>query len=167
MDKNLINNKTTITKSFLPLFSFEKTKRYLNIKIKINDIEEIEWKLFSLTDSLGLVTKSEEIFYRVPKGQLKICFEHPGKNIGELISISPTDNKSFGKLFYLLESRISTLPEAGQFRHTLNLCLEELAIIRKKRKSYIFGSIKFYLDNIECLGDYYLDIEIYPEEEEK
>nr|CAD2176817.1 unnamed protein product [Meloidogyne enterolobii] len=143
------NNNKIILKSFLPLFRFAQTKRYLSVKIKVNDEEEaMQWKLFSLTDSLGLVTTSEEIFYRVPKGQLKIRFAHPGKDIGELISIS---------------ARISTLKEAGQFRHTLGLCLEELAIIRKKRKTFILGSVNFHLDIVDGLGTF-LDIEIHPQE---
>uniref|UniRef100_A0A915MBN6 Uncharacterized protein n=1 Tax=Meloidogyne javanica TaxID=6303 RepID=A0A915MBN6_MELJA len=117
------NNNKIILKSFLPLFRFAQTKRYLSVKIKVNDEEEaMQWKLFSLTDSLGLVTTSEEIFYRVPKGQLKIRFAHPGKDIGELISISVQsssidhDSKALGKFLHFFEARTSTLKEAGQFR---------------------------------------------------
>ncbi|KAL7073045.1 hypothetical protein ACQ4LE_008333 [Meloidogyne hapla] len=168
MDNNKkICLKNITTKSFLPLFRYAQTKCYLSIKIKINDEEGMQWTLFSLTDSLGLVTTSEEIFYRVPKGQLKIRFAHPGKDIGELISISvqnPIDNdKSMGKFVHLFEARTSTLKEAGQFRHTLGLCLEELAIIRKKRKTYILGSVNFHLDIVDGLGTF-LDIEIHPKE---
>jgi len=38
------NNNKIILKSFLPLFRFAQTKRYLSVKIKVNDEEEaMQW----------------------------------------------------------------------------------------------------------------------------
>ena len=150
--------------------SGQQTKRYLSVKVRVQSEEAIQWALFALTDSLGHLTTSEEIFFRVPQGQLKLRLAHPGKDIGELISFRtcppstadiPTAKAKMAATPNFFECRISKVPEAAQLRHTLNLCMEELAVIRKKRRTFNLGPVNFHLDSVEGL-DSFLDIEIHP-----
>ena len=83
--------------------------------------------LYALTDSLGRMTSSEEIFFRVPQGQLKLRLSHPGKDIGELIAYKrhPTADLPATVPHFFVEARTSTVAEAAQLRashtsHTLS-----------------------------------------------
>jgi hypothetical protein len=90
-------------------------------KISFQTFIKFSKALFALTDSLGRLTNSEEIFFQVPKGEMKLRLAHPGKDIGELISSRkcPLEIINGGKTsitpdFY--ETRTSPVAEAGQLR---------------------------------------------------
>ncbi|KAI3415350.1 hypothetical protein GPALN_004962 [Globodera pallida] len=149
-----------LPKSAIPVV----TTRFVTAKVRVEDEEAMQRSLFTLTDSQGLLTDSEEIFFRVPAGQLKLRLAHPGKDIGTLISSSCQQiNRQLAYKLNIWEVRISEVSTgSNQLRHTLALALEELAILRKKRRTFTLGhAAHIHLDNVEGLGSF-LDIEINP-----
>ncbi|KAL3076016.1 hypothetical protein niasHT_032613 [Heterodera trifolii] len=148
----------------LPNSAITVSKRFVTAKVRVEDEETMQRSLFTLTDSQGLLTKLEEIYFRVPAGQLKLRLAHPGKDIGSLIASSRqqiTHNQSY-KL-NILEVRVSDVSAgSNQLRHTLALVLDELAILRKNRRTFTLGhSVHVHLDDVEELGTF-MDIEVHP-----
>lgn len=47
------------------------------LKARVDNCEQMESAIFELTESLGLVTSQEDIYFDVPHGQLKLRIVHP------------------------------------------------------------------------------------------
>uniref|UniRef100_A0A0M3ITX2 CYTH domain-containing protein n=1 Tax=Ascaris lumbricoides TaxID=6252 RepID=A0A0M3ITX2_ASCLU len=49
------------------------------LKARVDNCEQMESAIFELTESLGLVTSQEDIYFDVPHGQLKLRIVHPNE----------------------------------------------------------------------------------------
>ncbi|MBK5114589.1 MAG: class IV adenylate cyclase [Candidatus Heimdallarchaeota archaeon] len=127
----------------------------VEVKIKVDDFEEIEFKLL---DSGALL---EEIVM-----QRDHYFQHPSRDFNE------TDEalriREDGDRFYLTykgpkfdprsKTRIELNTEITSIKnitHTLEqLGFQEVGIVPKERKIYLYNELQFCLDNVESVGLY-------------
>uniref|UniRef100_A0A915EJS3 CYTH domain-containing protein n=1 Tax=Ditylenchus dipsaci TaxID=166011 RepID=A0A915EJS3_9BILA len=129
----------------------------VTLKARVNDLEQMEWALFKLTESIGHLRTSEDIYFDVPYGQMKLRINSPRQDHGELISYKQTNN--VGPNFS--QSRVTEVSHGVQrLRNTLALSLTELGTIFKKRRVFYKGNICIYLDEVENLG-VFVDIDIH------
>lgn len=116
--------------------------RTVTLKAKIDDpstLDHIESALFQLTDSIGSVRLEEDVYFRVPEGQLKLrsvkkvagprpnSLAESGKDNGELVTYRQTNN-IVGPNYS--EARVTPVGSGMQcLRRTLGLAMEELGTL--------------------------------------
>ncbi|KAI1718409.1 CYTH domain-containing protein [Ditylenchus destructor] len=128
----------------------------VTLKARVDDVEQMESAIFHLTESMGYLRFSQDIYFDVPFGQMKLRIKQPGQDRGELISYKQTNN--IGPNFS--ESRVTEVHGVQRLRNTLALSLTELGTISKKRRIYVKENIHVNLDEVEGLGCF-LDIDIH------
>lgn len=128
----------------------------VTLKARVDNVEQMESAIFHLTESIGHMRISQDIYFDVPFGQMKLRIKQPGQDRGELISYKQTNN--VGPNFS--ESRVTEVHGVQRLRNTLALSLTELGTISKKRRIYVKENIHLNLDEVENLGCF-LDIDIH------
>uniref|UniRef100_A0A915BTR5 CYTH domain-containing protein n=1 Tax=Parascaris univalens TaxID=6257 RepID=A0A915BTR5_PARUN len=119
------------------------------LKARVHNCEQMESAIFELTESLGLVTSQEDIYFDVPHGQLKLRVVHPNR-CGQLI-LHKTAVKSQSKLN---EFRITHVEDVVSLRETLGMALGEVGVIHADRRIFEKDNIVISVDTVEDLGEF-------------
>ncbi|VDN27517.1 unnamed protein product, partial [Cylicostephanus goldi] len=81
------------------------------LKARVYDMEQAENAIFDLTESLGTFFVQEDVYFKVPKGNLKLRIMHPNR-CGQLIYNS-LSKKSGHKLS---ESQVTEVEDVYSIR---------------------------------------------------
>jgi predicted adenylyl cyclase CyaB len=127
--------------------------RNIEIKARINSIEDLLLKAASVADSGPIEILQDDTFFCCQHGRLKL--RTFSKDEGELIFYRRPDQNGPKESFYL-RSRTNS-PEA--LRQVLATALGQIGRVRKHRTLYLAGRTRIHLDRVESLGDF-LELEV-------
>ena len=120
----------------------------IELKTKYPDLKLAEQKAVELDAKFVWCKKQVDSYFKVPNGRLKLR-EAEGEAT-ELISYF-RDNKYEGREsnYHLLK-----IKEGKQIKQMLTGTIGLLAVVKKKRKLYIYENIRIHLDEVEKLGNF-------------
>ncbi len=125
----------------------------IEIKARVRDAVRLRKLVEALSNAAPVVLEQEDIFFRVPRGRLKLRLLKTGE--GELIYYERADESGPTQSNYW---KVPTnAPQA--LRATLAVALGTLGVVRKKRHSYALGETRIHLDEVEGLGSF-VEIEV-------
>ncbi len=128
-------------------------RRNVEIKARVRDVARQRMLAQKLAQGEPQVIEQEDVFFRVPRGRLKLrAF---GDGTGELIYYERRDSTGPATSEY----RLSPTGDPESLRETLGAALGLGAIVRKRRTLYWSGQTRIHLDEVEGLGDY-LELEV-------
>ncbi|CAJ0607910.1 unnamed protein product [Cylicocyclus nassatus] len=134
--------------------SDKNMRQSIVLKARVYDMEQAENAIFDLTESLGTFFVQEDVYFNVPKGNLKLRIMHPNR-CGQLIYNS-LSKKSGHKLS---ESQVTEVEDVYSIRATLNAALGERGTITKKRRVFTMDDVRIYLDDVDQIG-HFIDIAV-------
>ncbi|KJH40133.1 putative adenylyl cyclase CyaB [Dictyocaulus viviparus] len=136
-------------------YDSDKTMRQsIVLKARVSDVEQAENLIFDLTESLGTFFVQEDVYFNVPKGNLKLRIMHPNR-CGQLI-FNALSKSSDHKLS---ESQVTEVEDVFSIRATLGAALGERGTITKKRRVFTMDDTRIYLDDVDQIGQF-IDITV-------
>mgnify|MGYP001123553715 CR=1 FL=1 len=122
--------------------------RNIEIKARVNSLEEIEVRAARLAQPEPVLIYQEDIFFNVPQGRLKLRKFDAAH--GELIYYERQDTLEPKESFYLR----SATTEPDELVETLSAALGLRGVVRKQRTLYLVGQTRVHLDRVEGLGNF-------------
>ena len=133
--------------------------RNIEIKARIENIEEIELKARALADRRPIVIAQDDTFFACEQGRLKLRVF--AADAGELIFYRRANQSGPKESFYI----ISPTTSPNSLREALALAYGVTGRIRKTRTLYLVGRTRIHLDRVADLGDF-VELEIVLREDE-
>lgn len=127
--------------------------RNIEIKARIENIEDLERKIIKIADSKPTEIAQDDTFFNCANGRLKLRTFSEGS--GELIFYKRTDEAGPKESFYV----ISKISEPETLRETLALAYGASGRVEKLRMLYFIGRIRVHLDRVKGLGNF-LELEV-------
>ena len=125
----------------------------IEIKARLQDIEELRDLAKELSDRPGATVSQEDTFFHTPKGRLKLRVLSPEH--GELIYYERGDSLGPKRSNYLVY--FASDPVA--LKAVLSAALGLRGVVRKRRALYQVGETRIHLDEVENLGSF-LELEV-------
>lgn len=120
----------------------------VEIKARLRDAERFRNLAKSITDQPERILHQEDLFFRVPRGRLKLRVLAP--DVGELIYYERPDHQGPKQCQY----RIYRTTDPAGLKATLALSLDPIGLVRKRRTLFMSGQTRIHLDEVEGLGDF-------------
>ncbi len=133
--------------------------RNVEVKVRLGDPDALRTRLETLTDTPAEVLDQEDVFFRVPRGRVKLRTFPDGR--GELIAYARADDPGPAVSDYHL---LRTDNPDG-----LNSFLSEMfgvrGVVRKRRLLYRIGQTRVHFDDVDGLGSF-LELEVVLSDEQ-
>ncbi|GJM43326.1 MAG: adenylate cyclase [Gemmatimonadota bacterium] len=127
--------------------------RNVEIKATLDDVVATRARAARLADGPAQVLVQEDVFFRVPRGRLKLRSFPEGP--AELIFYDRPDHEGPKTSDY----RIEPVADPVRLRAVLELACGVRAVVRKRRELFLSGRTRIHLDQVEGLGDF-LELEV-------
>jgi predicted adenylyl cyclase CyaB len=127
--------------------------RNVEIKARIERIEEIAARAAALADQGPVEILQDDTFFTCERGRLKLRALSPGE--GQLIFYRRPDHAGPKESFFVIAPTSS--PDA--LREALSLAYGQAGRVRKHRTLYLLGRTRVHLDRVESLG-HFLELEV-------
>jgi predicted adenylyl cyclase CyaB len=118
----------------------------IEVKARAPDFEKLKAGAEELSGGPGRLIEQEDVFFRAPKGRLKLRILSPSQ--GELIAYERDDDKGPKSSDY----SIVPTSDPALLKSTLSRALDVRGTVRKKRLLYLVGQTRIHLDEVEDLG---------------
>jgi len=133
----------------------------IEIKARINNVNDIRRKLVKLNASLAVEILQEDTFVNTIKGRLKLRTFSDGK--GELIYYLRNDSAEPKRSDYLVYKTY----DPGLLKKVLEFSLGIRGVVKKSRLLYFVGTTRIHLDEVENLGSFIeIEVVLKPEQNE-
>ncbi|MFH1742809.1 MAG: class IV adenylate cyclase [bacterium] len=123
------------------------------IKARVTDFAQLKTVAEKLSESPGQIIDQEDVFFRVPKGRLKLRILSP--NSGALIFYERENQPGPKQSDYT----VVRTEDPSTLRLVLESALGVLGVVRKTRILYWVGQTRIHLDEVEELGQF-LELEV-------
>jgi adenylate cyclase class IV len=133
--------------------------RNIEIKTRVDSIEEIEPKVRTLADGGPIVIAQDDTFFTCEQGRLKLRVF--AADAGELIFYRRANQRGPKESFYIISP--TTSPDS--LREALALAYGHTGRVRKTRTLYLVGRTRIHLDRVDDLGDF-VELEVVLREDE-
>ena len=120
----------------------------IEIKAKVNDLEQLKAIVEQLSDTPGVVLTQEDTFFHTPQGRLKLRRLAPDH--GQLIYYVRADSYGPKRSDYL----IATSSEPDKLKEVLTAAWGIGGVVRKQRLLYKVGGTRIHLDEVDGLGSF-------------
>jgi adenylate cyclase class IV len=132
----------------------------VEIKARLSDPEAVRRAAERLGDAPPIVLHQDDVFYRVPRGRLKL--RRSGSGTGELIHYERADEAGPKASRY----RIYPVADPAALDAVLSAALGVRGRVRKQRTLLHAGTTRIHLDEVEGLGSFVeLEVVLAPGEE--
>ena len=122
--------------------------RNVEIKVRVSDPDGLRARVETLADGPGEVLDQEDVFFRSPKGRVKLRTFPDGR--GELIAYRRPDLEGPT----LSDYHIHRTENPDGLRGFLAEALGVRGVVRKRRILYQIGQTRVHLDEVEGLGSF-------------
>jgi len=133
--------------------------RNVEVKARARDLEAVRERVDQLSNGPGTLLEQEDVFFRVPKGRLKLRLQDAGR--GQLIFYERPDCPGPKQCTYWLAGTDD--PEG--LRKVLSHAMDVVGTVRKHRTLYMVGQSRVHLDEVEGLGCF-VEIEVVLREDQ-
>ncbi len=133
--------------------------RNVEIKARIENIEDLEDKVIGIADGEPTEIIQDDTFFKCINGRLKL--RTFSEDQGELIFYKRADESGPKESFYL----ISKTSEPSTLRESLNLAYGAAGRVQKRRILYFVGRTRIHLDRVKGLGNF-LELEVVLDDSE-
>ncbi len=127
--------------------------RNVEIKARVRDVEAVRTRVEGLTATPPSILDQEDVFFRSPRGRVKLRSFPDGR--GELIAYSRSNDAGPT----LSQYRIHETENPAGLRSFLADVLGVRGTVRKRRHLYRIGQTRVHLDAVEGLGTF-LELEV-------
>ncbi len=133
--------------------------RNIEIKARIENLEELYFRAAAMADHGPTEIQQDDTFFRCAGGRLKLRAFSPTH--GELIYYHRNDQEGPKESTYFIYP--TTAPDL--LREALSLAYGQCGRVRKHRTLFLAGRTRIHLDRVEGLGNF-LELEVVLEEGE-
>jgi predicted adenylyl cyclase CyaB len=133
--------------------------RNIEIKARIENIENLERKIVGIADDGPTEIIQDDTFFKCGNGRLKL--RTFSKTKGELIFYKRVDESGPKESFYLK----SETPEPSILRESLILAYGAAGRVQKRRLLYYKGRTRIHVDRVKGLGNF-LELEVVLDDNE-
>uniref|UniRef100_A0AC35U568 Protein kinase domain-containing protein n=1 Tax=Rhabditophanes sp. KR3021 TaxID=114890 RepID=A0AC35U568_9BILA len=123
--------------------------RFVKMRAKVDNIEEMEAMIFKFTESLGRRSQIEAIYFNSPFGVLKIRKYAGSGNYGEMLFYERGLKKNSK---FIGEVKYSSLENSNETTSVLSYALGNIEAIKVLRRQFEKDNIVINLDSVEGLG---------------
>lgn len=120
----------------------------VEIKARVAELGAVRAAALALGATPPEALAQEDVFYRVPRGRLKLRILAPAR--GELILYHRADREGPKRSDY----RIAPTADPAALRAILDEALPAAGVVRKRRELLLLGQTRLHLDRVEGLGDF-------------
>lgn len=120
----------------------------IELKVKVDNLAEVERAVRKLTGLPGVRFHQEDTFFHVRHGRLKLRKNSDGR--GELIQYCRADTAAAKRSDYLL----TPVTDPDGLVALLEAALGVQGVVRKERTVYLVGNTRVHLDRVDELGTF-------------
>ncbi len=131
--------------------------RNVEIKVRIDDVEEVSRRAAALSGSDGERIDQQDTFFPCQRGRLKLRAFADGS--GQIIFYDRPDVRGPKTS----EFSLAPTSDAESLCDVLGQALGVRAVVRKVRRLYLVGQTRVHVDRVEGLGDF-LELEVVLDE---
>lgn len=130
----------------------EKENINIEIKAKITDCESIRKILLNNSAEFKGIDEQTDTYYKVGKGRLKL---REGNIENCLVFYEREDQRGPKKCKYSIIKFFPDDPVFLKIKNILEMSLGILVTVEKKREIYFIENVKFHIDSVKNLGNFF------------